>query len=658
MALKPPSNERPGWKGRLAALLFSGLFATAFGGVGLFMGLWPLLQTAGAAWQVRHWQPVQAVVLSSTLQSHRGSEGGTVYGVRAEYAYEFGGQRYVAHRVGLDVQSQSDNLGDWHEQWHDRLRQAQARGENVTAWVNPQQPHQAVLDKQVRWPLAAFRLPFALLFTAVGAVAAWAFVRILLGHSIGPGADSAAAVGALARPSTDLRPVPQRQAGLWILALVWLLFCLPFVAGLWSRPGAGRWIALGFFAVGCFIVWAAARETLRARRFRGARLSSVPSRVCTGQPLQVLLTLPPSAQAAWSPWAGAAQAPEVTLRLGLHHIDDSGSSRDTRMLWEQTCHARLQVLPDGSARCSGRFSLPADAAPTGAIRQRERVQWLLEVLDPGLHDQTRFEIVVHQGVHQGNGVTDAPRSSAAGPHPTWPHRAEWKTEYPIVPPLEGEHAPAMPATVKVLEDAMGWRLVFQRRAPRVLALLALLAAVSALWPALGPLLSGAPGPHAMAAWRLAAAAALLALALHGASARWIVQVSDAGLHIDRSSWLWSRVSHLADGQVRDLVHKLSYTTSSGSQSVEHHALWLKTRAQGDVKLSPALAHAVAARTVAWHLQAALAHHRGRFAPSMSRSAAAATGALGTPLGVCLLAWLVWLAAMLAVWYSLAAGTAA
>jgi hypothetical protein len=133
-----------------------------------------------------------------------------------------------------------------------------------------------------------------------------------------------------------------------------------------------------------------------------------------------------------------------------------------------------------------------------------------------------------------------------------------------------------------------------------------------------------------------------------------VQVSDTGLHIDHGSWLWSRQEQLSDGQVRGLVHRLAYSIGSGAQGVEHHALWVKTLESGRVKLSPAMAHAVSARAVAWHVQDALAHRRGRFAPGTVRGGELG---LGPPVWRRALAWMVWLLGVLAMrqWLAVSAG---
>ena len=107
--------------------------------------------------------------------------GGPTYEAQTRYRYQVAGKDYESTRVGLDALSNSDNIDDWHRQWVGRLQTAQAAGQRITVWVNPDDPSQSLIDRSVRWSLQIFRLPFALVFTGVGLVAAWFFLRTLLG---------------------------------------------------------------------------------------------------------------------------------------------------------------------------------------------------------------------------------------------------------------------------------------------------------------------------------------------------------------------------------------------------------------------------------------------------------------------------------------------
>lgn len=230
---------------RLPVLLFSGVFALGFGLGGIFAGVRPILLTLASAWEVRDWRPVGATVLEAELQEHRGSKGSLTYGLRARYRYTVGEQSYEGQRIGLDQGFSSDNIGDWHEHWHEQLQRSREQGLRVLAWVDPRQPQRAVLDPHIRWALVAVQLPFALLFTSVGAAATWVFWRTCRGEPM-PGQ----AAG---------RRRPGGRAALGVAALFWCGLTWPLVVLVWLTDA--HWLprlvvtAFGLVGGGLFQAW-------------------------------------------------------------------------------------------------------------------------------------------------------------------------------------------------------------------------------------------------------------------------------------------------------------------------------------------------------------------------------------------------------------------
>ena len=228
--------------GRAGALLFSAVFAIGFGLGGYWAGLRPLAQTLQTAWQVRSWVAVPAQVLQADLRQRRGSEGGITYALQARYRYEFGGARYEGTQVGLDAQGGADNLGDWQQQWHRRLQEAQSRKQAITVWVDPAQPSRSLIDPHIRWPLLMVRLPFAFVFTGVGLVAAWAFVWVLLGRGGAAAAQQSPEDGASQGPGLVASARSSLQgtaATAWFFALFWCGIAFP-MAGRSGPTGARR----------------------------------------------------------------------------------------------------------------------------------------------------------------------------------------------------------------------------------------------------------------------------------------------------------------------------------------------------------------------------------------------------------------------------------
>lgn len=345
----------------------------------------------------------------------------------------------------------------------------------------------------------------------------------------------------------------------------------------------------------------------------------------TGQAVQFRLRLPASALPA------QPHRTPMTLRLGMHLVDDSGSSRTTRLGWEQTTPFHAFPGPDGGSEVQARFELPADTWPSGAIRARERVQWLLQVLDDRQEPLTAFELQVQQG--------EIDEQAAARRVGALPAKA-WGVEHLIDGAAAADAASRLPEGVQLREGEGGWRLVFRRRAAQTCAGLAAVGMVLLLWPRIGPaLLDGLP-PGTVSAVRQGWAAVLSWLVLHLATSRWTLRVADTGLQVDRGSWFLPRSQHVALGQQAGLFHKLAYTsTSSGSPSVEHHALWARTGPHGKVRLTPAMAHAASARAVAWQVQQAVDHHRGLSVPGQVRPRPGITVQQGL---LCAATWAAWL----------------
>jgi hypothetical protein len=146
----------------LPALLFGLMFA----GGGLFF----LSMMALPMWQdwqaMRSWQPAYA-----QLQSLSGSENQA----KARYRYEFDGVSYNGDRVY--VSTTNDNIGSYHANLLAELRQHQRTNEPVPVWVNPQDPRQAVIDRDMRWGLFALMSAFCSVFILIGLLVAYAGIR-------------------------------------------------------------------------------------------------------------------------------------------------------------------------------------------------------------------------------------------------------------------------------------------------------------------------------------------------------------------------------------------------------------------------------------------------------------------------------------------------
>jgi hypothetical protein len=162
----------------LPALLFGLMLA----GGGLFF----LSQMSLPMWQdwqaMRSWQPAYA-----QLQSVSGSENET----KALYRYEVDGVSYNGDRVYISTSN--DNIGPYHKNLLAELRHHRRIGEPVQVWVDPQDPGQAVIDRDMRWGLFALMGAFCSVLILIGFLVAYAGIRAANKKS-GPGRPSLTAL--------------------------------------------------------------------------------------------------------------------------------------------------------------------------------------------------------------------------------------------------------------------------------------------------------------------------------------------------------------------------------------------------------------------------------------------------------------------------------
>jgi hypothetical protein len=141
------------------------VFALPFAAVGVVMAYFSVYQVA-TWYEMRGWTAVAATILDTDLEAQRRSRRAQTQEATATYRYRYAGTDYEGSRVAIsDI---SDNLGSFHEDLYRTLRGAQRRGATVPAYVDPQDPASATLNRQLRWPLLLFTGMFALIFGTVG----------------------------------------------------------------------------------------------------------------------------------------------------------------------------------------------------------------------------------------------------------------------------------------------------------------------------------------------------------------------------------------------------------------------------------------------------------------------------------------------------------
>lgn len=266
-------------KSRLGATFFALLFAVPFGGVGVFAS-WMIGSMVRDHLASGDWVLVQANVEEAELVASRGSKGGTSYAAKGTYRYSIGGRDYTSTRLGLDRLGGSDNVGDWQEEMAAFLKDAKEAGRTIPVFVNPEQPGDAMVDRDLRWGWIAFMALFAIAFGGVGLGALYMIGLTWLTREpfdkVRPSTGSRArAASTGSKAATDpIRSDSGHLGLLWFFTVIWNGVSIP--AALLAVPQmwhTGEWmllLVLLFPLVGALLLWGALAQTLgRLKRGRG-----------------------------------------------------------------------------------------------------------------------------------------------------------------------------------------------------------------------------------------------------------------------------------------------------------------------------------------------------------------------------------------------------
>ncbi len=263
-----PAATRKSRVARTALLVLFGLFALAGGVATYFMLIRPAVRVLVA----QGWEATPCRVLSSEVRSHR-SDDGTTYSVEILYQYELQGRSFRGNRY--------DFLGGSSGGYEGKARVVEAHpvGSTTVCYVNPDDPHDTVLERGFRAIYLVGLVP--LLFFVIGAAGLTALKR---GRFSGRTAKTAVpGAGAPASPAAsppsapgpvELRPQASplaKLAGMTFFALFWngitgvfvfqlvgewrsgaaplggTLFMVPFVL-----IGLATLSAVGYFFLGLF----------------------------------------------------------------------------------------------------------------------------------------------------------------------------------------------------------------------------------------------------------------------------------------------------------------------------------------------------------------------------------------------------------------------
>lgn len=372
-------------------------FAGIFVAIGVAVLVFLVVPTLYTAWQARDWVPVQAQLISTDLRISQSSKGGASQRVVARYRYVWAGEVYEGDRVGLI--GGGDNIGDWQTLTHDRLRHALAGDGQITVYVDPDDPAEAIFDRSPRWGLLAMIVLFALVFGGFGL----GFMYLM-----GRGSSEAQRLasqrkeigvgdGAI-RFSRGVEVYSARRGevtALWIFTLLWNAIALPSTWLALGQAGGERdgvlYLVLVFPLVGLFLFIQTLRRHLEWRRFGRVPLVMDPWPGAIGGDMAGTLDLP----------LARASGNQFRVSLACLHSEWRGSGRDRRrhesVRWECEGVPTVGAGPRGT-RLAVRFRVPT-GLPASQPVAAEYHLWRLHVEGevPGIDFSRVYEIEMQAG---------------------------------------------------------------------------------------------------------------------------------------------------------------------------------------------------------------------------------------------------------------------
>ena len=339
------------------------LFGLPFFLAGLAVLVLSPLDTLRLHWLSGNWARVPATLHSIEVVSSRSSDS-TTYRIVGAYSYSFSGHSYRNDRISYDTSS--DNIGADHQRIVSRIRQREQRGE-LTAWVNPANPQQAFLSRDLRWKKLLFSTVFGLVFAGVGGA------MMLFGNrrpKTGSGA-----VGAL--PGLIYSSEKNSYWVWWVFGSLFLLMPLPALVELPTELRKGNYpilFVLLFPLAGSWIVWLGVRVFRNWRHYGPLPVEMDPAPGQVGGDIggRIRLRLP------WrhdNPY-------QLTLQCLRSKVTGSGKnrSRSESLVWQQ------EIVPFADACAEGtelRFVFtPPEHLPESETPDNDYHLWRLLLSGP------------------------------------------------------------------------------------------------------------------------------------------------------------------------------------------------------------------------------------------------------------------------------------
>ncbi|MDH3410173.1 MAG: DUF3592 domain-containing protein, partial [Gammaproteobacteria bacterium] len=329
------------------------LFALPFLGVGVWM-LWSISSAFVDAYQMDGWVQVEARLSSAGYRTHTGDDSDT-FEAYAKYTYTYQGQVYVGDRVS--IASGADNIGDYQRDIGHNLSRAQANGEAILVYVDPNEPSNSIIDRGIRWGLIGFKSIFVFVFGGVGLgllILVWRAPKEK--DKTDPKyADKPWLLNDDWHTATVRSSSKTSMYGVWAFAAFWNLVSAPLPFLLYdevvNKQNYIALVGLLFTAVGIWLLTWAIRQTLEWKRFGATPVTLDPFPGSIGGHVGGTIEI-------GVPF-NAANEFEVTLTNLHHYVSGSGKNRDRKekAKWQDTLIAHAEPGGRGT-KLTFRFDVP------------------------------------------------------------------------------------------------------------------------------------------------------------------------------------------------------------------------------------------------------------------------------------------------------------
>jgi hypothetical protein len=340
--------------------------------------------------------------------SERSSGDGTTHLISGSYRYVVRGQSFTGHQIGIVDEG---GMGVEFRRRERELLRLQDTGEQIIAYVNPDDPSDAVLYTGIVWDYLFFFLIFAVVFGGVG----FGGLSLLYISSKRTKKKLALKHRFPDKPwywKEDWRagsvPCSTKAGaiGTWVFAIFWNLISCPVLFAVPSELEKGNHlilIGLLFPLIGAGLLAAATYQTVRWYKYGRSKLTldTLPGVVGGNVTGTIQLN---SRITATGP---------ITLQLvNVHRVrTDSGKNRRTerRLLWEDSYSPDPKSYSANSLKSIPvSFTVPFSCRETDS---EDNVSWevIADVPTPGVDLSATFEVPVFRTAQSNKSITERTR---------------------------------------------------------------------------------------------------------------------------------------------------------------------------------------------------------------------------------------------------------